>query len=208
MSSSATPFVYAWDRSSIAGSFLQPTKPHSQSLGGSGESAAVLPNDSAPLTPGAARHILREIMLNRLAERVRYRMINKSLICLVLLAGAAGFCAPVFAHHGAAAYLDKISVLKDATVTKFVWANPHSILLFDVKDDKGGVTHWAGEAGSPSAIGLLGWNRNSVQPGDVITVYIFPAKTGNPVGRLNKIVFADGRELRDSQLGGYKSKEQ
>lgn len=116
--------------------------------------------------------------------------------------------APLLAHHGAAAYADKIVVLKDATVTKFVWANPHTILQFDAKDDKGDMIHWAGEAGSPSAIGLLGWNRNSVQSGDVITVYIYPAKSGNPVGRLNKVVFADGKTLRDSQLGGEKQKEQ
>jgi Family of unknown function (DUF6152) len=98
-------------------------------------------------------------------------------------------------------------VLKDATVTKFVWANPHTILLFDVKDESGNITHWAGEAGSPSAVGLLGWTKNSVQAGDVITVYIFPAKSGSPVGRMNRIVFADGRVLKDSQLGGYKDEK-
>ena len=124
-----------------------------------------------------------------------------------LLVGLLLASAPLLAHHGAAAYADKIVVLKDATVTKFVWANPHTILQFDAKDDKGDMIHWAGEAGSPSAIGLLGWNRNSVQPGDIITVYIYPAKSGNPVGRLNKVVFADGKTLRDSQLGGDKSNE-
>ena len=121
-----------------------------------------------------------------------------------LLVGVLAACGPSLAHHGAAAYVDKIVVLKDATVTKFVWANPHSIVLFDAKDESGNVTHWAGEAGSPSAIGLLGWNRNSLKAGDVITVYIFPAKSGNPVGRLNKVVLADGTTLRDSQLGGEK----
>jgi hypothetical protein len=123
---------------------------------------------------------------------------------LGLLLGALLACLPAFAHHGAAAYADKIVVLKDATVTKFVWANPHNIVLFDAKDDKGTVTHWAGEMGSPSAVTLLGWNRNSLQPGDVITVYIYPAKSGNPVGRLNKVTLADGTTLRDSQLGGDK----
>jgi hypothetical protein len=121
-----------------------------------------------------------------------------------LLVSAMAICAPLFAHHGAAAYADKIVVFKDATVTKFVWSNPHNIVMFDVKDESGNVTHWAGEAGSPSATGLLGWNRNSFQAGDVVTVYIYPAKSGNPVGRLNKIVFADGHVLRDSQLGGDK----
>jgi hypothetical protein len=31
---------------------------------------------------------------------------------------------------------------------------------------------------------------------------VYPAKTGNPVGRLNKIVLPDGTELHDTQLGG------
>jgi hypothetical protein len=127
---------------------------------------------------------------------------------LALLVGALTVCGPVFAHHGAASLSNSIIVLKEATVTKFVWANPHTFVMFDVKDDKGDVTHWAGEAGSPSAVTLLGWNRNSLQPGDVITVYIFPAKSGSPVGRLNKIVFPDGKVLRDSQLGGDNPKEQ
>jgi hypothetical protein len=30
---------------------------------------------------------------------------------------------------------------------------------------------------------------------------VFRAKSGSPVGRLNKIVMADGTEYRDSQLG-------
>ncbi len=132
----------------------------------------------------------------------RIRLMSLALVIGVLTAGGAAF-----AHHGAAAYLDKVVVLRDATVTKFVWSNPHSIVLFDVKDDKGNVAHWAGEAGSPSAVSLLGWNRNSLKPGDVITVYIYPAKSGNPVGRLNKLILADGTVLRDSQLGGDKPKE-
>ncbi len=134
-------------------------------------------------------------------------MKSKWLMSFALLVCVFSVCGPLFAHHGAAAYADKIVVMKDATVTKFLWSNPHNIVMFDVKDDKGEIMHWAGEAGSPSAIGLLGWNRNSFQPGDVITVYIYPAKSGNPVGRLNKIVFADGKILRDSQLGGDKKEQ-
>ncbi len=129
-------------------------------------------------------------------------MKNKLLLPFAFLVALLIAGGPVFAHHGAAAYGDKVTVLKEAIVTKFIWANPHTIVLFDVKDDKGNVSHWAGEAGSPSAVTLLGWTKNSVQPGDMLTVYIFAAKSGNTVGRLNKIVFADGKILRDSQLGG------
>lgn len=115
---------------------------------------------------------------------------------------------PLFAHHGSATYdTQKVIVLKDATITKFIWANPHSITMFDVKDDKGDLVHWAAEAGSPSALSLIGWTKNSLKPGDVVTVYTFQSKTGNPVGRLNKIVLSDGTTLKDSQLGDADSKD-
>jgi hypothetical protein len=135
-------------------------------------------------------------------------MKSKLLMSFAVLVGGLTVCGAMFAHHGATSYANNIVVLKEATVTKLVWANPHTIVLFDVKDDKGNVSHWAGEAGSPSAVSLLGWTKNSLQPGDVITVYIYPAKSGNPVGRLNKVVLADGKTLRDSQLGGDNPKAQ
>ena len=121
---------------------------------------------------------------------------------LALVFGTLIQCVALFAHHGNVAYdTSKVVVLKGAMVTKLLWANPHTVIEFDMTDSKGTVVHWAGEAGSPSALSLLGWHKTSVQPGDVITVYIYQSKTGNPIGRLNKIVLADGTELKDSALG-------
>jgi hypothetical protein len=109
------------------------------------------------------------------------------------LSGAA------FAHHGSAEYkTDKILVLKQATVTKFLWANPHSMILFDVTDEKGNVSHWAGEAGSPAAIRQLGWSKDSLHAGEVITVQLYPAKYESSVGRVDKIVLADGTTLQNA----------
>jgi len=120
-------------------------------------------------------------------------------VAVFSLVGLLAVCLPVFAHHGAVAYDEsKEVVLKGATVTKFAWANPHSIIQFDVKDENGKVSHWAGELGSPSAITLQGCTKASVQPGDVITIYIHQAKTGNPVGRISHVLLADGTQLRDS----------
>jgi Family of unknown function (DUF6152) len=130
---------------------------------------------------------------------------NKRIVFAGLILGLLAICGSTFAHHGSAVYdTSKVVVLKDATVTKFIWANPHSIVMFDAKDDKGSVAHWAAEAGSPSALSLIGWMKNSVKPGDVITVYVFQSKTGNSVGRLNKIMLPDGSSLRDSALGDQK----
>ncbi|HEY3162567.1 MAG TPA: DUF6152 family protein [Vicinamibacterales bacterium] len=119
-----------------------------------------------------------------------------------MLAGVLAVSSPALAHHGNAAYEGAPVVLKDATVTKLSWANPHTIVEFDVKDEKGQVVHWAAELGSPSALGNIGWTKASLVPGDVITVYVHQAKTKNPVGRIDHVVLADGSILRDSGGGG------
>jgi hypothetical protein len=131
---------------------------------------------------------------------------KRKALAMLVLGGLLVVSGPVWAHHGSSAYSNKLTVLKDATVTRFQWGNPHSIVMFDVTDAQGKVEHWAAEAGSPSALSLIGWSKGAIQPGDKITVYMFQAKSGNPVGRLNKVVLSDGTELRDSQLGAAKSK--
>ena len=124
------------------------------------------------------------------------------LIALSLVVGGLAVCTSVFAHHGNAAYEGTVTVLKNATVTKLAWANPHTIVQFDVQGDSGAVVHWSAELGSPSALGVIGWTKTSLQPGDVITIYIHQAKTKNPVGRIEHLVLADGSVLRDSGGGG------
>src|ERR1700720_2910689 len=153
----------------------------------------------------SARAAIRRVSRAELQRRLQM-VTSKIRVALVL--GLLVACVPLFAHHGSATYdTQKVVVLKDATITKFIWANPHSIAMFDAKDDKGNVAHWAAEAGSPSALTLIGWTKNSLKPGDVVTVYTFQSKNGNPVGRLNKIVLTDGTTLKDSQLGDADSKE-
>jgi uncharacterized protein DUF6152 len=127
----------------------------------------------------------------------------KLLTSVALVAGLLTVCGAAFAHHGASAYeTSKPLMMKGAVVTKYTWINPHTLIFFDYKDDKGDVQHWTVETGSPSAVSLLGWSRTSLKPGDVVTVYVFQAKSRLPVGRLNKLVLADGTLLRDSQTGG------
>jgi Family of unknown function (DUF6152) len=127
----------------------------------------------------------------------------RTLAFVFVLAGLPAVSTPLFAHHGAAAYdMSKPVMLENAVVTKYSWMNPHVLIYFDLKDNSGKVTQWTVEAGSPSAVGVVGWSRNSIKAGDVVTIWLFRTKTGLPVGRLNKIQLADGSLLRDSQVGG------
>ena len=127
--------------------------------------------------------------------QIRFTVVS---LCVGVLVASS----PLLAHHGNAAYDGSVTVLKDATVTKMSWQNPHTIVQFDVKGDDGQPVHWSAELGSPSALGLIGWSKTSLTPGDVITVYIHQAKTKNPVGRIEHVVLADGSTLRDSGGGG------
>ena len=126
-------------------------------------------------------------------------LLVRSVLGLGLLAAVS---VPALAHHGNAAYDDKITEFKGATVTKFAWANPHALIDFDAMDATGKMVHVVVETAAPQALRLIGWTKTSVMPGDVITVRMYLAKNGNPAGRLQKIILADGTELHDTQLGG------
>jgi hypothetical protein len=108
--------------------------------------------------------------------------------------------SPLIAHHGTANVYDnsKAVVLK-GTLTKFEWTNPHNQIYFDVTDEKG-VTHWTAATEPPQVMLERGWTRKSLTIGEQVTVYIFVAKNGAPVGNLQKIVLANGTEL--SAAGG------
>jgi hypothetical protein len=128
-------------------------------------------------------------------------MKSKLLMALLLSVGLLTICGTVMAHHASAAYADKPLEFKNVTITKFSWINPHSLIYFDAKDANGNVVNWTCETAAPQALRLIGWAKESVAPGDVVSITLYPAKNGNRAGRLNKMVLADGTVLRDTALG-------
>jgi hypothetical protein len=119
------------------------------------------------------------------------RMKGKLLVLAMLLTAF-----PLFAHHGGTSLYDiSKQITVDATITEFVWTNPHVEIGLDAKDDKGNVAHWLLEASSPPVMVSRGWNRKILQPGDVVKVTFNPAQRGASVGRLIKLIKADGTEL-------------
>ena len=109
----------------------------------------------------------------------------------------------LLAHHGAANYdMTKTESVK-GTITQFDFTNPHSAIHLDVKDDKGNVEQWLVEADSPNNLGRAGWTRDSLKPGDQVTIFGNRIKDGSRTMRLQKIVFADGKELRPREGNNY-----
>ena len=110
--------------------------------------------------------------------------IISSLVTLGLLA------APValLAHHGAAIYDETKAVMVKGVVTDWLWANPHCLLDFDVKDDKGNPVHWVAEVSNPPDMVARGWSRKMFKAGDDVTIWMIVAKNGEPVGRIARII--------------------
>ena len=95
------------------------------------------------------------------------------------------------AHHSFAAEFDAAKPFKmTGTVTKVEWQNPHTFFYIDVTDEKGKVTNWAMEMGSPNGLSRAGWTRNTMKAGDKVTVEGSLAKDGSPVGNARSVTLA------------------
>ena len=83
-------------------------------------------------------------------------------VFLILVLGLFMISSTIFAHHGSQGYDHSKRVTTKATVKEFLWANPHSELFIDVRDDKGAVATWVLELNSPGNLIHIdsGWYKN------------------------------------------------
>lgn len=126
-------------------------------------------------------------------------MVNTKLMAvLAAVIGLAAVPSPALAHHGTSSYDLTKTISTKAVVTSLQWENPHCVLSFDSKDDKGVVTHWSVEMYNPLYMSRAGWTRTTLKPGDEIDITFHPAKNGTGAGYIRdgdgKIVF-NGKTL-------------
>lgn len=129
----------------------------------------------------------------------------RSVILVVLFAFLPA-SVPLWAHHGASEYdMTKIISLR-ATVTELQFVNPHTLVVFTVKNENGKAVEWEGELPSPNLLMRRGWSRSTLKPGDQVTIIGAPAKNGEKGMQIKKLVFPDGHEMPGTVLPPDSSK--
>ena len=110
----------------------------------------------------------------------------------------AAFSMPLvaFAHHSFAMFdKDKEIELKDATVVEWQWTSPHTWLFVTVPNGSKTPEKYSIEGGNPGLLRRQGFAKGSMKPGDKITVYVSPLKSGEKGGVINAVKLADGKVL-------------
>ena len=108
---------------------------------------------------------------------------------------ATCFTAVAAAHHSTAEFDYSKQVTIKGTVKEIQWTNPHSYIQLIVDGEGGKKVQWSVEIGSPTLNINMGWRKNSVKVGDVVTMNLAPARNGKPYGTLRVLTFADGQKL-------------
>ena len=112
------------------------------------------------------------------------------LLCAISLAQA---------HHGDAGRYTETVKTVTGPVVEFQFINPHSMLIIAVEDENGDIVEWYGELGPPNSLqNRWGWDKDTFQVGDVLTMTGRSLKNGGPymtLSELSRLLDAEGNEI-------------
>jgi Family of unknown function (DUF6152) len=119
----------------------------------------------------------------------------RRLISVALLVSFLTVSGLASAHHNATSIYEPKSIILSGTVTQYEWANPHSIISVAVTTNKGTVEQWHGEFLPPAEMVRAGWSKETIKPGDQVTMTGRPGRHAQRIMWLESLVTADGRKL-------------
>jgi uncharacterized protein DUF6152 len=100
---------------------------------------------------------------------------KRTLLALVIMAGAMVSGGRALAHHSfAATYFEDKTQKVEGNLVQFQYRNPHSFLQVEAPDEKGVVQRWLVEWGAVGQLVRQGVTRETLKPGDRVVII------GNP----------------------------
>jgi hypothetical protein len=120
---------------------------------------------------------------------------SRLALCAVLVT-LVSIAVPVWAHHGTAAFDTAKEVTVKGTIIELIFSNPHVQIHWEAKTDNGEKEQWQGELTSPNKLARAGWTKNSLKPGDQVTISGFQVKNGNRTLWIRKLIGPDGEAMQ------------
>ena len=119
------------------------------------------------------------------------RLIASALTLTALLLNAS----PALSHHSNVAFEVTKVITVTGVVKEFRWVNPHTWLILTADGPNGRKVEWAAEGRAPGVLLRAGWTRNSLKPGETVTIDMSPAKDGTMTSLIARVTKADGTIL-------------
>ena len=119
-------------------------------------------------------------------------MTRKLMFLLGLIAVLAFGARPALAHHGGAAFDQTKTQTLTGTVTRMDFVNPHVVVYMNVQNPDGTTTEWSGWLTAPNKLQRAGWTKNTLKPGDKVTLVGNQQKNGSPVLQIRKVTGPEG----------------
>jgi Cu/Ag efflux protein CusF len=119
-------------------------------------------------------------------------MTRKLMFVLGLMTVLALGARPALAHHGGAAFDQAKQQTLTGTVTRMDFVNPHVVVYMNVQNPDGTTTEWSGWLTAPNKLQRAGWTKNTLKPGDKITLVGNQQKNGSPVLQIRKVTGPEG----------------
>ena len=106
---------------------------------------------------------------------------------LAIMTAALVGVSPMYAHHSDAGIDMESVVAFEGTVTEFAWRNPHVYVVVRTTGEGGETFDWELQMGPTNVISRRGWRRDTLQPGDLVTVRAHAAVSGRSYGIIESI---------------------
>ena len=89
-------------------------------------------------------------------------------------------------HHSDAGIAVESVIAFEGIVREFAWRNPHVYVVVET-ERSGEHVEWELQMGPVNVISRRGWTRDTLAPGDQVTVRANPAEDGRPYGLLRSV---------------------
>jgi hypothetical protein len=99
------------------------------------------------------------------------------------------------AHHSFSAEFDiNRPIALTGTVSRVEWTNPHAWIFVETEDGDGNAQIWAVELLGINALMQRGMTRDSIKPGDIVSVDGFGARDGSTTANASSVTSAESGE--------------